>query len=101
MGDMGPGGTPACGLDKDGNDRTGIPDHPWIGYRFRYLLLAFEEAPTLSDFHHQPDYSAGGDTCGVAGRRTHPSADADCGDCGAGFGMVSVAGGRANRTGRR
>ena len=80
---------------------AGVPDHPWISHRFCYLLLAVEEASALSDFHHQPDYSSGGHSCGVAGWRTHSFADAACGGGGAGFGMVSIAGGRTNGAGRR
>src|SRR5579859_5892255 len=98
---MGPGGTQACGLDEDGNPRALLPDHPWISHRFCYLLLAVEKAPALSDFHHQPDYSSGGDSCGIAGWRTHPFANAACGDGGAWFSVVSIAGGRTNGPGGR
>src|SRR6185312_6933104 len=99
MGDVGFGGASACGLDKDGNDRPGVPDHPWIGYGFRYLLLVVKEAPALPDFHHQPAYSSGGNPCRVDGWRTHFLADAACGAGGAWFGVVSIARGRANGAG--
>src|SRR6185437_9512565 len=101
MGHVGAGSASACGLDKDSSNRPGVPDHLWISHRFCYLLLAAEEASALPDFYHQPDYSSGGDSCGIAGWGTHFLADAACGDGGAWFGVVSVAGGNLQGSGRR
>src|SRR5215467_15140197 len=101
MGYVGAGSAPACRMDQDCRVRAGIPDDLWVSGRVCYLLLALENAATISAFLHQPDYSPDCAHCGAAGRRACVMVDGGCHYRGTGLSEVSAGGGKREGAGGR